>query len=69
MSSKQLTIRRINFLQKIKKVFRDGLPYSTPERSKEARGNAITQPQYKGMGLRLSIGISPCLFTVFRGGV
>ena len=27
------------------KGFRDGLSYSTPQKSKETRGNAITQPQ------------------------
>jgi len=32
------------FLPK-KKGFRDGLSYSTPQESKETRGNAITQPQ------------------------
>ena len=27
------------------KGFRDGLSYSTPQKSKETRGNAITQPR------------------------
>ena len=27
------------------KGFRDGLSYSTPQRSEETRGNAITQPR------------------------
>ena len=27
------------------KDFRDGLSYSTPQKSEETRGNAITQPQ------------------------
>jgi len=27
------------------KGFRDGLSYSTPQKSEETRGNAITQPQ------------------------
>jgi len=28
------------------KGFRDGLSYSTPHKSAETRGNAITQPQF-----------------------
>jgi len=31
-------------LSEKQKGFRDGLSYSTPQKSKETRGNAITQP-------------------------
>jgi len=33
-----------NFLRKTKRI-RDGLSYSTPQKSEETRGNAITQPR------------------------
>jgi len=61
------------------KGFRDGQSYSTPQRSEETRGNAITQPRSHpikrnvefrdGMGPRLGNGISPCFFTFLRGGL
>ena len=53
--------------------------YSTPQKSKETRGNAITQPRSHpikknvefrdGMGPRLGNGISPCFFAFLRGGI
>jgi len=37
--------RSKKFSQKKQKGFRDGLSYSTPQKSEETRGNAITQPR------------------------
>jgi len=37
--------RSKKFSPKKQKGFRDGLSYSTPQKSEETRGNAITQPQ------------------------
>jgi len=54
--------------------FRDGLSYSTPQKSEETRGNGITQPQshpipkfyifFGGMGPRLGNGI-PLVSSLF----
>ena len=41
------------------KEFRDGLSYSTPQKSEETRVNAIRD----GMGPRLGNGISPLFLT------
>jgi len=40
------TNKKVKFyLKKFKKGFSDGLSHSTSQKSKETRGNAITQPQ------------------------
>jgi len=44
MRSKKLTNKKQKILFEKHKRFRDGLSYSTPQKSKETRGNAITQP-------------------------
>jgi len=36
--------KKQKFSPKKQKGFRDGLSYSTPQKSEERRGNAITQP-------------------------
>jgi len=40
-----MSTRSTKISPKKQKGFRDGLSYSTPQRSEETRGNAITQPQ------------------------
>ena len=67
MHSKSLQTRSKKFTLKSKNGFRDGLSYSTPQKSEETRGNAIIQPRshpipkfFNGMGLRLGNRISPC---------
>jgi len=44
MRSKKLTNKKQKNFSKKQKGFRDGLSYSAPQKSKETRGNAITQP-------------------------
>ena len=46
MHSKKLTNKKQNFFSEKQKGFRDGLSYSTPQKSEETRGNAITQPRH-----------------------
>ena len=62
MCSKKLTNKKQTIFSETQKGFRDGLSYSTPQKSKETRGNAITQPRshpipkfyiFNGMGPRL----------------
>jgi len=43
--SKKLTNKKQKMFSEKQKGFRDGPSYSTPQKSEEARGNAITQPQ------------------------
>jgi len=43
MRSKKLTNKKQKIFSKKQKGFRDGLSYSTPQKSKETGGNAITQ--------------------------
>jgi len=45
MRSKKLTNKKQKIFSKKQKGFRDGPSYSTPQKIKETRGNAITQPQ------------------------
>jgi len=45
MHSKNLTNKKQKIFSEKQKEFRDGLSYSTPQKSKEIRGNAITQPR------------------------
>ena len=45
MRSKNLTNKEQKIFSEKQKGFRDGLSYSTPQKSKETRGNAITQPR------------------------
>jgi len=70
--------KKQNIFSEKQKGFRDGLSYSTPQKSKETKGNAITQPwshpiknvEFRdGMGPRLGNGISPCFFAFLRGGI
>jgi len=73
MCSKKLTNKKHKIFSGKQKGFRDGLSYSTPQKSEETRGNAITQPQshpipkfyifINEMEPRLGNGISPCFFT------
>jgi len=42
MCSKKLTNKKQNFFSEKQKGFKDGLSYSTPQKSKETSGNAIT---------------------------
>ena len=42
---KKLTNKKQKIFSEKQKGFRDGLSYSTPQKSKETRGNAITQPR------------------------
>jgi len=44
MHSKKLTNKKQNIFSEKQKGFRDSLSYSTPQKSKGTRGNAITQP-------------------------
>jgi len=44
MHSKKHTNKKQKFFSEKQKGFRDGLSYSTPQKSKETRENAITQP-------------------------
>ena len=44
MRSKNLTNKKQKIFSEKQKGFRDGLSYSTPQKSKETRENAITQP-------------------------
>jgi len=72
MCSKKLTNKKPKIFSGKQKGFRDGLSYSTPQKSEETRGNAITKPQshpipkfyifINGMEPSLSNGISPCFF-------
>jgi len=66
MHSKNFTNKKQNkIFSKKQKGFSDGLSYSTPQKSEETRGNAITQPRshpifyifYNMMGPRLGNGI------------
>jgi len=67
-----------NFLQKTKGC-RDGLSYSTPQKSEETKGEMplpsldpipIQNVEFRdGMGSRLGNGISPFFFMFLRGGV
>jgi len=41
----KLTNKKQKIFSKEQKGFRDGLLYSTPQKSEETRGNTITQPQ------------------------
>jgi len=41
----QLQHKKQKIFSEKQKEFRDGLSYSTPQKSKETRGNAITQPR------------------------
>jgi len=50
--SKKLTNKKQKIFSKKQKGFWDGLSYSTPQKSKETRGNAITQPPF---GLRPTV--------------
>jgi len=45
MRSKNLTNKKQKIFSEKQKGFRDGLLYSSPQKSKETRGNAITQPR------------------------
>jgi len=45
MRSKNLTNKKQKIFSEKQKGFRDGLSYSTPQKSAETRGNAITQPR------------------------
>jgi len=45
MCSKNLTKKKQNIFSEKQKGFWDRLSYSTPQKSEETRGNAITQPQ------------------------
>jgi len=42
---KNLTNKKQKIFSEKPKGFRDGLSYSTPQKSEETRGNAITQPR------------------------
>jgi len=44
MCSKKLKNKKQKIFSEKQKGFRDGLSYPTPQKSKETRGNAITQP-------------------------
>ena len=44
MSSKNLTNKKQKICSKKQKGCRDGMSYSTPQKSEETRGNAITKP-------------------------
>jgi len=44
MLPKKLTNKKQEIFSEKQKGFRDGPSYSTPQKSKETRGNAITQP-------------------------
>ena len=44
LHSKKLTNKKQTIFSETQKGFRDGLSYSTPQKSKETRGNAICTP-------------------------
>jgi len=50
--SKNLTNKKQNIFFDKQKGFRDGLSYSTPQKSEETRGNAITQPQSQPISMK-----------------